>query len=481
MKVIVTVCLLFCFVVSSFGATTVTINTGISYQTMKGWEATAQAGESWLLPAETEEYPSTSFANYDTEIIDALVDFGINRLRVEIAISDLNATGYAEQPNTYTTVQPSTAAAGDWHYDRIHRQMDAVAIPLQTALAAQNEDLFINLCIVDFSAAGYDLENTPSEYAFFVNKVITDFDATYGFLPDTIEAILEPDAGSNTTNWTAAKVANNIVSANTTLVSNGFTGIKWIAPSTTQGTVAATWYADMETAEPTVSTLMSELSYHAYTTPTNAQRDTIAAAANADGIGTSMLEYIGADLEMAINDIERGDNTGWQQYTITFPYTGWVDDGAQYFGVNTTTWAVTITKKAKWLRHLFKYVRRGAVRKDVTVTDTFAASIPFANANGKYAVVIRPTVSGQITVVNLPAGTYGINYSYGSGSSTQNAPTTYNSTFTNQTITGGQNVVFTMADAGVVSVYDITYLDVVGAIKAATKGATKISGGAKMQ
>ena len=457
---------------------TLTVVPATSYQTMRGWEAAHQAGESWLLPDETEEYPSTSFANYDDNLFAAMLDVGINRIRLEVFLSDVNATGYAEQPNTYAAIQPSTASAGQWHYDRVRRQMDAVVVPYRDLLTAQGETLFINLCIVDFDNAGYDAENTPSEYAFFVNKIVTDFEDRYGFLPDTIEAILEPDAGENSTNWTAAKIADNIVAADSTLTGNGFTGIKWIAPSTTDGTIAAGWYQDMVAAQAGLPALMAELSYHSYTTPNDSQRDTIASEADGDGIGTAMLEYIGADFSMLWSDLTRAKVTGWQQYTNTFPYTGWTDDGAQYFETNTTTWAVTPAKRTKWLRHIFKYVRRGAVRKGVTTTS--APAVAFQNSNDTWVVVIRNSSSGTMTVEDLPAGTYGINYSY--GSDTNDAPSTYNQSFSNQTITTGQDVVFTMTGAGVATVYNVNYMTGDSpSTSSVMRGGVKLSGGVKLQ
>jgi hypothetical protein len=201
-------------------------------------------------------------------------------------------------------------------------------------------------------------------------------------------------------------------------------------------------------------------------------RDAIWSAANSDGVKTSMLEVIGADYDANLYyDLTNGMVSGWQQFTATFPP---YDTGGEYFQVNTSTWVVTPSARTKWLRHVFKYVRRNAVRKGASSDNGSFTALAFQNANGSVATIIRNTASGSVTVSGLPAGTYGINYSY--GSSTSSAPSTYDSSFSSQTITGGQDVTFTMSGAGIASVYDITYLDQISTTASQMSGTVKLSG-----
>ena len=434
---------------------TVTVDPNTSYQTFLGWQATAQAGQSLNATTDDEnEYPSATFGNYDTALLTAMLDVGINSFRIEWNFRDVNTTGYDTTGGT--AIQPTTATAGQWHYDRFTQAMDDVVLPYTTLLNAQGEpDPYLILCLVDFQDAGYDAENSTTEYAFAVNQIIDHFYDTYGFLPDAIEPILEPDEGQNTTNWTAAKVANNMVAADALLVSNGFTGIRWIAPSTANGTIANTWYNDMQTANASALGLMNIVSYHRYTAPSNAQLNTLRDNAESDGNTTAMLEYIGADIDDLYADLIEARNSMWQQFTVAYPESFQTDNGAQYFIVNRTTWAVTLGERTKYLRHYFKYIRRGAVMKGVTNSSSSYTGIPFENANGKWAVPIRCVGSGDIDVVGLPAGTYGIRYTLGNGTS---APSSYDQALSNQTISAGQDVSFTMPGAGVVTVFDVDYM-----------------------
>lgn len=456
----------------------ITINTGKSYQTFTGWQATAQAAHQYDAITDAYEYPSSTFANYDTEILDAMLDLGINSLRLEINVADVNATGYADSPNN-AAIQPSTAAAGDWYFDRIDTAIECLVEPYRTLLAAQGETLEVVLCVVDFRATGYQLELTPSEYAFFVNYTVDHIWTTYGFRPDYIEAILEPDGGTNSGEWTAARCADNIVSAAAELDSNGHTGIGWIAPSTTNGPGCLGFYQSMKSANASLEALIDVVAYHRYV-DFSGQLGTLTAEAEGDGKTTAMLELIAATHLTLYSDLIDGHNSMWQQYTITFPYTGGggdTDDGSQYFLVNKSTWAVTPANRTKYLRHYMKYIRSGAVMKGVTNESSSYQGVPFQNANGTYVVPIKCTTNGSIVVSGLPAGTYGIRYTTGDGSS---APSAYDQALSNQTIGMGEDVSFTMPAAGVVTVFDVNYNATPSPTATTTIDGAALSGGVKL-
>lgn len=438
-------------------ASTVTVQPNTSYQTFMGWEATAQAGHQYktVSGVTSYEWPSSTYPNYKDDLLSAMLDVGINALRLEVNVADVNATGYDDSSNN-AAIQPSTASAGQWHYDRIVSAMDDIVVPYKAMLEAQGETLTLNLCIVDFRQTGYTLESTPSEYSFFVKQIVDKIYNTYGITVDYIEAILEPDNGSQASYWTASRIANNIVQADDDLVNAGYT-IQWKCPSVTSVANGTTWYGNIKSANASVTDKITEVSYHRYS-GTNTDVANLQSAAFTDGKTTAMLEYIGAGADMLIDDLTIGRNSSWQQYTIAFPADAdpQNDNGAQYFIVSTTSWAVTLGARTKYLRHFFKYIRKGAVMKGVNNSNV-AKGFPFQNANGTYVVPIRTTVNEVITVSGLPAGTYGIRYT--TTTSDQIEPSAYDQALANQTITAGQDVVFTMPNAGFATVYDITYMD----------------------
>ena len=380
-----------------------------------------------------------------------MLDLGINSLRIEANLADVNATGYDDDSNN-AAIQPSTATSGQWHYDRVVSAMDDLVVPYAALLAAQGEHLDLSLCIVDFKSAGYKAEDTPSEYSFFVNKFVDKIFTTYGIKVDSVEAILEPDGATNS-NWTATKVANNIVQTNTDLVAAGYTGIRWKGPSVTSVANAATWYADMKTANASVTALLDGIPYHRYG-GTNTDVANIKTAAEADGNSPEMLEYISASADDLYDDLTIGHNSSWQQFTVTFPYSGSAGSGGQYFYTNLTGWAVSLNPRSQYLRHFMKYVRAGAVMKSVTNTGGTSKGVPFVNSNGTYVVPIK-SGGDVITVSGLPDGTYGIRYTTGSVAST---PSAYDQALSNQVVSGGSDVVFTMPSAGYATVYDVNYM-----------------------
>lgn len=425
---------------------------------MTGWEATAEAGHQDEALGETYQFPSSTFALYKAALLAGMLDLGNNRARVEFRFDDVNASGYAWTSPFYPAIKPSTALPGQWHFDRPSNFMSALGTDWRAALAARGEKLYINLCFVDFDNNGYRLEDDVNEFAFLVNKVVAWFYSTYGYLPDSLE-VLEPDNSSGNQNWTAAKLANCIVAANTLLVSNGYSGIKWCAPTSTTLANVNSWIAAMKSANPAVTALISEYSYHLYG-GTDADLATLRATALADGKTTAMLEShagfggLSADIHRLYKDLTIGYGSSWQQFTLAYPYPSATDDGGKYFLVDTSNWAVTLSSRAKYLRHYFKYVRRGAVMKSVTNSSGSYQGLPFVNKNSRYAVPIKCAAAGAIDVVGLPAGTYEIRYTLGDG---VNAPSAFDQALPNQTITNGQNVSFTMPGAGVVTVFDTNY------------------------
>lgn len=431
----------------------VTVNTGTSIRTMIGWEATAQIGHENDAITELYEYPSSTLANYVSDLLDGVMDVGLNRVRLEIRFDDWNATGYHWSGGTTPdAIQPSTSTSGQRHYDRLSSFMDSFGTDWRDRLIAQGETLYINICFVDFRNNGYHLEDTPSEFAYFTNEVTDWFFNRYGFLPDSFE-VLEPDNSSGNQNWTAAKLANGIVAANTLLVSNGYTGIKWMAPSSTTLGNVNSWITSMKSAQPSITSLIEEYSYHLYGGD-DSDLATLRTTAIADGKGTAMLEShlgfggINADYKRLYKDLTVGYGTSWQQYVICYPYPSATDDGGNYFLVNTTTWAVTLGSRTKQLKQYFKYIRRGAVLKGVTNSNGSYLGLPFENTNGAYVVPIWADGTNAVNVKSLPAGTYGITYALDNGTT---------GSFTNQTITTG-DVTFTLPSAGVATVYDIDYL-----------------------
>src|SRR5688500_4925376 len=132
------------------GRAIVTIDTLARFQTMTGWEATAQSGQA---DPRFEEFKNSLF----DQAANAL---GINRLRLEIFAG-------AENPVDYTVSKATTPRCARWltvndnddpqvinpagfHFSALDSSVVRVVLPMRQRLGAGGERLFGNLNDVAF-------------------------------------------------------------------------------------------------------------------------------------------------------------------------------------------------------------------------------------------------------------------------------------------------------------------------------------------
>lgn len=449
---------------------TVTVNPGTSYQTFVGWDGTAQVGHEYNYSppsTATPSFPSTTFPNYKTDLLNKVMDLGLNSVRLEMRYNDENSVGYdigGGSTAVNDNSDPNSLNSSGIFFNRIDNFMTAFGNDWKSALQAQGEDLNVYICFVDFRSTGYQQESNSGEVAELIYATVDHFYNTYGYAPYAVEIILEPDRPNNAVTWTASLLATTINEVRARLDANSnYQSIKFIGPSLSTVSGNITWYSDIGTASSTARDAIDIVSYHRYgTSDSDTNIGTLTTAAQSHGASLGMTEG-GADGSGAANhlqlysDLNIGYNTLWQQFTIAVPNES--DNGSQYFIVSSPYTSVSLGERTKYLRQYMKFIRPGAVRKGVTNSNSNYVGTPFVNPNGKYVVPIWCKAAGSypqtITVSGLPAGTYGIKYTTGDGTS---APTAYDQNLTNQTITAGQNVSFSMPGQGVVTVYDINYL-----------------------
>ncbi len=441
---------------------TISLNPATTYQTMVGWEATTFADQG-----------SAFFPNYSDPLFNiAINDLGINRVRLEIKSGAENQTDY------WTQFQNGTISSALWRcyryshindnsnsssinlagfqFSELDDNINKIVIPLRQKSQARGEKLYVNLNYVSFTSqitnggcpAGLTtFHNTnPSEYAEFVLATYQHMQSKYGFVPDSWEVMLEPDNG---TVWTATQVGQVIVAAGDLLVANGFTP-KFVAPSTTAGPSAITWFNSI-VAVPGAANYISEVSYHRYANIINSDLATLAARVAQFGKFPAMLEWIGAKYTTLHDDLKSGNNSSWSQFVLAGPSTN-ADDGGKYFLVDSTNPSsptIIVGSRTKFLRQYFKYIRSGAVRIGATTANATFDPVAFRNTNGNYVVVVKALGGGNFTVGDLPAGTYGIFYTTGDGVTA----TQYDVQLPDQVITSGGVLSTNIPAAGAITIY----------------------------
>lgn len=413
----------------------ITVDLATRYQTMSGWGATAQAGQA-----------EAAFPTWQAEVLDSGVAIGINRLRVELHSGAENPVdAYARfRAGQITSAQwnaaryvwvndnadPLNANGAGFSWTKLDEAMSSVVVPMRTRLLARGDSLYLSLNYVSFGNSTAHAD--PAEWAELLLAAFQHLQARFGFVPNAIEVILEPDNNAGT--WYGAAIGRAIAAAVPRLAAAGFRP-EFIAPSVTNlgNTVP---YLDAMVAVPGVLPYLKEVSYHRYQGYSVANLQGIATRAKALGLRTSMLEHIASGIDDLLEDVTVGNASAWQQYTLAYPTN---DNGAQYLpiiGGRPVVGAMT-----RLLAPVFQSVKRGAVRIGSTSADYVTAA--FLNPDGRVAVIARARASGTVTLLGLPAGRYAVTFTPESGLPTTQSPT----------ITGA--FPFTIPGAGVLAVRGI--------------------------
>ena len=393
---------------------TITLQPDSVFQTIVGWEAVAWVGQ--------DDHPKT-FSLWNEEVLDlAAYELGINRLRVEIYSGYENPvdyfSAYLKGEITYSEwekhrfeiinddIDPYTINPAGFQFSRLDFWIDNVVLPLRQRLHNMGEDLFINLCYVDFGASDFEHKDFPLDYAEFVLATYMHLQEKYGWTPDAWEVILEPDMPA--AGWSPIQIADAMRLTANRLEEHGFTPA-FIAPSCTSVKNAITYF-DKIIPFPVTQNYLFEFSYQLYRYANNENRKAIGERAVRYGVRTSQLEKIGATYHDLHEDLKLARVSSWEQYTISHPIN---DNGAQYYWIDTSDSVKPVVRtgiRTYYLQQYFKYVRRGARRIGAISSHLDCDPIAFINPNGKYVVIVRSFTPATLTITGIPPGIYGIRY-----------------------------------------------------------------------
>ena len=442
----------------------VTLDPAATFQTMTGWEATAEAAQA----------VSPAFENYKDALYDLAVhDLGLNRLRLEILSGAENREDFWQQ--FQDGLIPDRDALGSWRdtrystandnadpfdlnmsgfqFSQLDHTIETVVLPIKQRVEANGESLFINRNYVAFTAQIGEsgtpgltyIHDDPEEYAEFVLATHIHLQNKYGWVPDTWEVILEPD---NVVEWNGTLIGRAIVAAALRLSANGFTP-RFVGPSNTCMGNAITYFNDMA-GVPGALQHVEEISYHRYCSVSDTHLRTIAALAEANGLNTSMLEHIGSGHQDLHKDLKIGNNSAWQQFSLAWvTSSGATDNGGNLYIVDDAVVAnptVTISSRTRFLRQYFKFIRRGAVRMGAISNSGIFDPLAFTNVDSTVVVVIKAGGGGTMSIQGLPGGTYGVKFT---------TPNQYDADLTNQTIGSGEALITGIPRDGVITIYGI--------------------------
>ncbi len=433
------------------------INPSTTYQTIVGWQATGQNG--WL------DCNATAFSKYKVEVWDRLAnELGINRMITGVRSGMENTRDYhtefvngqidqAAYTNTwYAPVNdnndPFVADPTKFHWGYLDGTVDNALLPVRQRVMARGESFYWVLLFNDFDKDGvpktFFVMKNPEEYAEVVTEAFKHLKQRYGFVPDAVNMLLEPEH----TSYNATEMGRALVALKRRLNGAGFNP-DIMAPSATSVWNASVIYDGMM-AVPGARGLLTDLVYHRYVALSTPALEAIGLRASRDGIRTGMMEHIGSGIDDLYEDLTVSQVSAWMQFSAAFcgnrdnP-----DNQGVYYQVNQTdpnNPKVNITNHSKLLRQVFNFVRRGAVRLGaVSGNSTDLLPLAFRNANGKHVAVVRARRGATFTVRGLPPGTYGINYATDGN--------TWNVSQPDQTISSGGTVAVTIPAKGAVTIF----------------------------
>ena len=411
---------------------TITLNPNVRFQTMHRWEGVAAGGPpAWAGITDAQIAQAAEIA---------VNDLNYTRARIEIH-SGAEGSSVASNPARYTPVNdngdPNSLNMAAFDFSFLDLALNRLVIPLRQRAAAAGKTFHLNLLYVDHIAnTPFEHWRNPAEYGEFMLAVFTHMRDRFGFVPDAVDAVNEPD---NFTDYAGQgdKIGRMIVAAGTRLQTAGFTPA-FIAPSVVaMGNLPGLF--DGIASVPGALGFLTEISYHRYNS--SGDPNDIVSRARSNGKRTSMLEKWDADGNYALlhRDLTEVWASTWQQSQI-------IDNAGCQFNQITflNNGVVEPCPNTRLIRQYTKHVRPGAQRIEATSQNGAFAPLAFINTDGGYVVVVKADGTGSFSVGGLPAGTYGIFYATGSR---------FDVNLPNVTISSGQALSTSMPEVGVITIY----------------------------
>ncbi|MFZ5750060.1 MAG: hypothetical protein ACOY5U_03245 [Pseudomonadota bacterium] len=417
----------------------VSVDPSVRFQTIHGWEATANL--LW----------EDDLDGYRDEVFDRLLDeVGITRIRLEVFSGAENTdrsfrrhlAGEITEPEwrrrRFATVNddadPFHINPAGFDFADLDWRVDNVVLPLMQRAEARGMRLDINLCYVAFTdqmgAGGTYLHTDPEEYAEFILATWLHLRDRYGFVPDSLEPLLEPDLVKE---WSPQKLGLAMAAATRRLREAGFSP-RLAAPSVTSAANAVPWF-DGIAAVPGATDAIFELSYHRYKGATLDNLRAIAARARAAGVPSAMLEFWNGrgTYNLLHTDLAVADAAAWQGRAVMGFYHR---DRARPQGKQ-----LVMNEDTRYNSLYFRNIPPGAERVGAGSSDPASVNpLAFLNPDGSMTVMLRSDTAGPVEVSGLVPGAYAFSEATEVGTTVPADPVAVDATGTARIQLGGRGV-----------------------------------------
>ena len=421
-------------------STTVTLKPGTVYQTFAGWES--------VVLSTVLDYKNVLPA-YDTLLDEAVNDLGITRIQIAVISGTEHPPGNGDRyingtlsehdyfaEAAYNIVNdnndPNVANLNGFDFVLLDWEIEKIVLPFKKKVEARGLKFTSYVSYADKGNSGFKHYQNAPEYAEFMLVVFEHIKSKYGFVPDGINVVNEPDQ----VGWNGTIIGDLVARTGPRLAAAGFRP-DFIVPSTANRGLAVQYF-DAAAAVPGAKDFLKELSYHCYSDSGVDSLKRIADAGVRYGVRTSMNECwsTGNTAETLHQDLKVGRNSVWQQGPFNGPNA--------YYSIDGPSQKSTLNAKTRFMRQYYKFIRPGARRIEATSGDAVVDPLAFINSDGSYTVVIKASAAATVVVENLPAGLYGASYTTESQFDTQLIDTT---------ISSGNTLTATIPRNGVMTIF----------------------------
>lgn len=404
----------------SFSQTDIHLDQNTTFQTWKAWESMGwigQWGNPWLF---------ANLQNWQDTMINGAAQVGVTRARVEVYSGVENPVDYFSQfaaggidesqfeQYFYQIVNdnddPNSINPAGFQFSKLDYDITHVIVPLKTAVENLGNPFYFNLCYVDFGASQFEHYQQPEEYAEFMLMTFQHLQQTFGFVPDGLEIILEPD---NNGTWPTdgTTIAAVIKAAATRLAAAGFHP-EIIIPSTLD-----TWNAyeigNHILQDTAAAAFVKEIAYHKYSGAIQSNFELVCQLAQAHGLTSSMLEYWenGNDQYGLFQDLTQACVGVWQHGIIGDDYVNATSNA--FFRVEHGAGDAPVfleNNHTRYFRQYFRHILPGSVRIGTTISDQ-AHQVTAWTLSGKTSVVVNARHADMFLLHDLPQGIYSVRFS----------------------------------------------------------------------
>jgi O-glycosyl hydrolase len=378
---------------------TVSINSTVQYQTIKGWGGTG---------GQNTQYEGTPPYLINQIINESVNGLGLTGLRYE-CFQGSYSQSYAMCHTwewTNDNGSPDTTVWSAFDTTGVDYYMQNLFVPWKNKVAANGEPFtfyespswYVGGSTGDIPTF---LRYSPGEYAEYLISNLLYLKNKYGLVADYVTMCNE--AGNN-----------NIFTPQ--LVD---TMIKTVAPRLHQAGLSTTiqfpecvsaqtsWtYIQALQNDPAIWPYIKCLSYHLYGT-NDPYRSDINSFAQSKGIYTAQTEYQGLGIDLLFQDLTLGGVSYWDFY-----------GNGDYMPLNANNTWFTHGAKYWTTSQVIRHVRPGAIRINARSNDATMKSVAFINAGQITTIILNDSatsITQPVTVTGLPPGNYQVSQSTGSG------------------------------------------------------------------